>query len=244
MLTRSATTFVIFSGGGSTSEKVQSDEWALLADSGRSIHLPTLVRQLRLRPKAKLLKIFEEVILTMPSYERPKMLRYLNLIEERVTARGVVKRLEHIAELIRPGGFDSPEEMEEWGRSWAMVQEILRREKSDHGLTDDDPPAPELYEAGKHEQALLDLARESAEKSDDAMREISLRAAIQLGCEGAVELLIEDLSSRSAGLRVLAYGGIRAILADSPPEFDPQEKPEKSQADAVRVAAWARSRLR
>ena len=36
MLTRSATTFVIFSGGGSSSEKEQSDEWALLADSGRS----------------------------------------------------------------------------------------------------------------------------------------------------------------------------------------------------------------
>ena len=84
MLTRSATTFVIFSGGGSTSEKEQSDEWALLADSGRSVHLPTLVRQLRLRPKAKLLKIFEEVILTMPTYERPKMLRYLTLIEERI----------------------------------------------------------------------------------------------------------------------------------------------------------------
>lgn len=244
MLTRSATTFVIFSGGGSSSEKVQSDEWALLADSGRSIHLPTLVRQLRLRPKAKLLKIFEEVILTMPTYERPKMLRYLNLIEERVTARGVIKRLEHIAELIRPGGFDSPEEMEEWAQSWAMVQEILRREKSDHGQTDEDPPAPQLYEAGKHEQVLLDLARESAEKSDDAMREISLRAAIQLGCDGAVELLIEDLSSRSEALRVLAYGGIRAILADSPPEFDPQEKPQESKADAVRVAAWARARLR
>ncbi|OUU25428.1 MAG: hypothetical protein CBC13_02120 [Planctomycetia bacterium TMED53] len=244
MLTRSATTFVIFSGGGSSSEKIQSDEWALLADSGQSIHLPTLVRQLRLRPKAKLLKIFEEVILTMPSYERPKMLRYLNLIEERVTSRGVVKRLEHIAELIRPGGFESPEEMEEWAQSWAMVQEILRREKSNPDLTDADPPAPVLYEAGKHEQALLDLARKSGERSDETMREISLRAAIQLGCEPAVELLIEDLSSRSEPLRVLAYGGIRAILADSPPEFDPQEKPDKSNADAVRVAAWARARLR
>ena len=159
MLTRSATTFVIFSGGGSSSEKEQSDEWALLADSGRSVHLPTLVRQLRLRPKAKLLKIFEEVILTMPNYERPKMLRYLALIEERVTSRGVVKRLEQIAELIKPGGFDSPEEMEEWTQSWAMVQEILRREKSGSELSADDPPAPELYEAGKHEQALIDLAQ-------------------------------------------------------------------------------------
>lgn len=244
MLTRSATTFVIFSGGGSSSEKEQSDEWALLADSGRSVHLPTLVRQLRLRPKAKLLKIFEEVILTMPNYERPKMLRYLALIEERVTSRGVVKRLEQIAELIKPGGFDSQEEMEEWTQSWAMVQEILRREKSGSELSADDPPAPELYEAGKHEQALIDLAQKSAEKSDVTMREISLRAAIQLGCESAVELLIEDLSSRSESLRVLAYGGIRAILADSPPEFDPQEKPQQSEADAVRVAAWARARLR
>ncbi len=249
MLTRSATTFVIFSGGGSSSGKVQSDDWALLADSGRSIHLPTLIRQLRLRPKAKLLRIFEEIVQTMPGYDRPKMLRYLRLIEERVTSRGVSRRLDHIAGLIRPGGFASAEERDEWELSWRTVEEILEHEKNRGRLgaglaevdsgTGEDPP--QLYEPGKHEDFLIDLAKKS--QGDAVMREIALRAAIQLGCDAAVELLIEDLGAQDEHMRILAYGGIRAILADSPPEFDPLAKPEKSKADAIRVAAWARSRL-
>ncbi|OUW43996.1 hypothetical protein CBD41_06440 [bacterium TMED181] len=245
MLTRSATSFVIFSGGGSATESVQSEDWALLANSGRSIHLPTLVRQLRLRPKAKLLKIFEEVVLTMPAYERPKMLRYLSLIEERMTSRGALKRLEKIAELIRPGGFESAAERDEWGQAWLTVQEILRREKSKSSSdTEEGANPPVHYEDGQHEKYLINLARKAGEKDDETMREVAIRAAIQLGCDSVVELLIEDLSASSEHMRVLAYGGIRAILADSPPDYDPQAHPENSKADATRVAAWARSRLR
>ncbi|NCG12853.1 MAG: hypothetical protein GWP38_05850, partial [Planctomycetia bacterium] len=89
-----------------------------------------------------------------------------------------------------------------------------------------------------YEEEVVNIA--DASSGDDVMREISIRAAVQLGYKKVVEILIEDLSSKSEDLRILAYGGLRAIFADSPPDFDPSANPKTQKKALDRVAAWAR----
>ena len=241
MLTRSSRGFVIYSGGNVLADKDgDRDNWAILSDSGESIHLPTLVRQLRLRPKSRLLLMLEEAVISENRWDRPRFIPHISRVRERVVGRGIHKMLDQILEEIRPTGFEDSDELNAWYANWLRIQEIviqMTEENSHEGIVSESMPEAAVSSTN-FEDEVVNIA--DASSGDDVMREISIRAAVQLGYKKVVEILIEDLSSKSEDLRILAYGGLRAIFADSPPDFDPSANPKTQKKALDRVAAWAR----
>jgi hypothetical protein len=143
-------------------------------------------------------------------------------------------------EEIRPTGFEDSDELNAWYANWLRIQEIviqMTEENSHEGIVSESMPEVAVSPTS-YEEEVVNIA--DASSGDDVMREISIRAAVQLGYKKVVEILIEDLSSKSEDLRILAYGGLRAIFADSPPDFDPSANPKTQKKALDRVAAWAR----
>ncbi len=222
MLTRGPRDIVIYTGGDS-SDPESADEWVLIPRLGTYVHLPSLVRTLRLRPRPQMLKIFEEMVEALPRWKRPTVVPYLALVRERAISRGVRKIMERCEEHIRPTGFEDSAHMAEWYQTWRRAREI--------GIE-------QLPEAGDE---LIGIAKAAAD--DPVLRETAIRSALQLGLQQSALLMVEDLASPHRDLRLLGYQGIRSLFSDTPPEFDPDgdEKAREQQIDKVR--SWVNSRL-
>ena len=216
-LTRGPRDVVIFTGGDSSDQEAQ-EEWILVPRLGTSVHMPSLVRTLRLRPKPKMLKLLEEIVASLPTWKRPLMVPYLALVEERVNSRGVRKIIERCHEQIRPSGFSDPEEMTGWYKTWHRAREI-----------GDD----ELPEAGEE---LIGIAQAAA--GDPVLRETAIRAALKLGLQSSAQLLLEDLSSEFRELRVLGYQGLRSLYSDLPPEFEVDAEEEVRKKQIIAIQGW------
>jgi hypothetical protein len=222
LLTRGPRDVVIYTGGV-RSDQASSDEWILIPRLGTSVHLPSLVRTLRLRPHPKMLRMLEEMAQSLPSWKRPLMVPYLALIREKVNSRGVRKLLDRCEETIRPNGFADPEEMVGWYQTWSRAREIGE---------------DQLPEAGDE---LIGIAKAAA--GDPVLRETAIRAALQLGLQKSARLMVQDLESKHYDLRMLGYQGIRALFSDSPPDFDPELPVGSQQPRIDKIRSWVETRL-
>ncbi|MEC9475972.1 MAG: hypothetical protein VX764_02920 [Planctomycetota bacterium] len=222
LLTRGPRDVVIFTGGAEGSDD-ESDDWVVIPRTGESIHLPTLVRQLRLRPHPRMLGLLEEAVVALPTWKRPTVVPYLALVRERAVSRGVRKVIERCEEQVRPLGFEGPTEMEGWYRTWRRAREIGE---------------DKLPEAGDE---LIGIARAAA--GDPVLRETALRAALQLGLQKSARLMVEDLNSPHRDLRILAYQGIHSLFPDSPPPFDPDSKKDELEDQIRSISEWVQVRL-
>ena len=222
LLTRGPRDVVIYTGGVRAGQQ-SSDEWVLIPRLGTSVHLPSLVRTLRLRPHPQMLRMLEEMAQSLPSWRRPTMVPYLALVREKVNSRGVRKILDRCEESIRPNGFSDPEEMADWYRTWSRAREIGE---------------DQLPEAGDE---LIGIAEAAA--GDPVLRETAIRAALQLGLQKSARLMVEDLQSKHYDLRMLGYQGIRSLFSDSPPDFDPEESVGSQQPQIEKIRSWVESRL-
>ena len=222
LLTRGPRDVVIYTGGV-RSDQASSDEWVLIPRLGTSVHLPSLVRTLRLRPHPQMLRMLEEMAQSLPSWKRPLMVPYLALIREKVNSRGVRKLLDRCEETIRPNGFADPEEMVGWYQTWSRAREIGE---------------DQLPEAGDE---LIGIAKAAA--GDPVLRETAIRAALQLGLQKSARLMVQDLESKHYDLRMLGYQGIRALFSDSPPDFDPELPVGSQQPRIDKIRSWVETRL-
>ncbi len=222
LLTRGPRDVVIYTGGDSSDPESQ-DEWVLIPRLGTSVHLPSLVRTLRLRPRPQMLKIFEEMVESLPSWKRPTVVPYLALVRERAISRGVRKIMERCEEHIRPTGFEDPDHMASWYQTWRRAREI--------GID-------QLPEAGDE---LIGIAKAAA--GDPVLRETAIRSALQLGLTKSALLMVEDLASPHRDLRLLGYQGIRSLFADTPPEFDPDGEEKQREAQIDKISSWVNSRM-
>ncbi len=223
LLTRGPREVVIFTGGGDSSEDDDSDDWVVIPRTGDSIHLPSLVRTLRLRPHPKMLSLLEEAVAGLPTWKRPSVVPFLALIRERAISRGVRRVLERCEQHVRPLGFEGPDEMEGWYRTWRRARQIGEEN---------------LPEAADE---LIGIAHAAA--GDPVLRETALRAALQLGLQKSALLLVEDLDSPHRELRVLAYQGIRSLFPDAPPVFDPDLDAPELQNQIRSITSWVEKRL-
>lgn len=223
LLTRGPRDVVIFTGGGDSSAGDDSDDWVVIPRTGDAIHLPSLVRTLRLRPHPKMLSLLEEAVEGLPSWKRPTVVPYLALVRERAISRGVRKVLDRCEAHLRPLGFEDPDEMEGWYRIWRRAREIGE---------------DRLPEAADE---LIGIAHAAA--GDPVLRETALRAALQLGLQKSARLMVEDLDSPHRDLRVLAYTGIRSLFPDAPPLFDPDLEAPELQNQIQKITSWVEKRL-
>ncbi|MDE0959771.1 MAG: hypothetical protein OSB09_03235 [Planctomycetota bacterium] len=222
LLTRGPRDVVIYTGGIRAGQGL-GDDWVLIPRLGTSVHLPSLVRTLRLRPKPQMLRMLEEMVEALPSWRRPTMVPYLALVRERVNSRGVRKILERCEESIRPTGFADPDEMAGWYQIWRRARQIGE---------------DQLPEAGDE---LIGIAEAAA--GDPVLRETAIRAALQLGLQKSARLMVQDLASEHFDLRMLGYQGIRSLFSDSPPDFDPDESAGSQQPQIEKIRSWVESRL-
>jgi len=117
-------------------DKDNSDDrnWVYLPQYDREFHLPSMLRQVRLRPTQKLLKILEAALAAYP--EDQKGFLVANLVKTREEVKQKPLRDFFDNQLLQVTGqkYDAPEKYEVWCRRWIQIQKIGADAQDPDGL--------------------------------------------------------------------------------------------------------------
>ena len=131
--------------GGVVRDRELSDDrnWVYLAEYDREFHLPSVLRQLRLRPSQKLLKILESALKQYPEQERGFLV--MNLLHQREAQKqkGVRAFLDDQIESITGVKYKESALYETWYRRWVDIRKIGT------DATDPEGWLPKFYESTK-----------------------------------------------------------------------------------------------
>jgi hypothetical protein len=117
-------------------DKESSDDrnWVYLPQYDREFHLPSMLRQVRLRPTQKLLKILETALKVYPEDQKGFLVANLVRTREEVKQKPVRDFFDNQLLQITGQKYDSPEKYEVWCRRWMQVQKIGAEAQDPDGL--------------------------------------------------------------------------------------------------------------
>ena len=207
--------------GGTRSVRLRDPDWIFLPSLETSIHLPSLVRTLRLRPQVRFLALIEEACNVTHERERPRLLPYLLQVRARVQSRGARKVLDRCFERVRGRSWISEEEARGWYDRWSRAVEI--------GALDLTGAVEEL----------LALARDAVD--EPRVRHAAFSSALRLHSREFLPLLLEDLAHSDRELRIIAFQGLRSFFSESPPVFDPDLGGPERLVQANLIRRWVES---
>lgn len=209
--------------GGETAERLRDPDWIYLPSLETSIHLPSLVRTLRLRPQMRFLALLEEACSATKHLEKPRLLPYLLQVRQRVSSRGARKVIDRCFQEVRGDSWSSEDDARNWYDRWSRAVEI--------GTLGHIESVPEL----------LTLA--SGAIDEPRIRHAAFSSALKLHCREVMPLLLEDLTHKSRELRVISFQGLRSFFSGAPPEFDPDLSGNARLVQADLIRSWVNSQL-
>ena len=218
-----ASKMVVVTGGHEEEVEIRNRHWVYIPRLKATLHYPTLLRTLRLRPTPKLVEFLDELIVSYPERERPELLLPLVRVREQLPARALRTRLDKAIESIAHVELPTSEKAAEWSRQWETARHIAEHKD------------PERFDE-------LRSIYEGA-GSSVPLKGMAAHAFVATDAKECVPLLVADLGHDLAPVRAIAYSTLADFFVDELPEFDPEGLAEDraSQADAVREWVAKRS---
>ncbi|MFQ5655256.1 MAG: hypothetical protein ACE5GW_11070, partial [Planctomycetota bacterium] len=199
----------------------KSREWVYLPELDMMIHLPRLLRTIRMRPRAKLMGLLRDVCKHYDEEHRGELIPSLLEARGRVTGRGARKIVSDCLARIAGEELSSDDDYLAWHRTWRRVVEI-GEERIQSAL-------PELLSAYREHPGSLCLKRAAG------------RSLMRLGAKEAMPLLLADLRHKKAPHRALAYRTLTGMFIDPLPPFDPEGEPDLRSRQIAGIEDWVRS---
>ena len=217
LLTRNPQSRIVISGRSSNDDP-NDRSWVYVSELDTTIHYPSLMRSIRLRPSAKLVRFLKNIVESYPPEWKgeliPDMARVRDSIRNK-TVRGVI---EQYLVGITGSDYDEWESYLKWHRRWQRVREIGEKVSRKH--------IPDLITYYKNTNKSVTL------------KQTIMWALVRCRANDALPLFLDDLESSSATVRQSAYTSFRAFFADFPPPFSPTAKESLRATQVVRIRAW------
>ncbi len=211
---------IVLSGRKSTAEGQEARKWVYVRELDTSLHAPTLLRALRLRPSPRLLKLAERVVESYdPEYRGEIILDLLSVRDAFEKAQPkAVKAVDDLLALVTGVRYENPELYMKWAERWRRVREI--GESMNAARKDD----------------LLAYYR-STQKSLP-LKKLVVWAIGRCKVREAIPLFLEDLDNPDASVRRMAYDAFRGFFIDPPPPFDENAGDETRKRQIADIRAW------
>ncbi len=220
LLAMDRTTKIFYSGKRSNADGQQDRNWVYIRELNTSLNVGTLVRSIRLRPSAKLLKFLDRVVESYDADARGELVPDLLSIRDAI-AKHQTKAVKVIDEyLVKITGceYDNPELYMKWADRWARVREI-----------------GETMNAARKDD-LLNYYKTTTKSVP--LKKLVIWALVRCKVREAVPLLLEDLNNADPILRREAYNGFKQFFIDMPPQFDENANSETRTRQIAEIQAW------
>lgn len=219
LLTQRANRMVTTGPGAHSADTSDRDNWVYIQSMDREIHIPSVVRMIRLRPNPKVLQFVELIVDNYPPERNgflvPKLVQLLRSAENPNVKKYFLDNLRKIT----GAEYEDVEKYLVWHRRWAHVSE-----------------AGELVQ--KDQIPYLLKYYENTESSVPLRRKVIWALARCRAVEAAPRF-VEDLNHPDEAVRTAAYEALTVLpLGKAPPRFDPSESNARRDEQARAVAAW------
>ena len=222
LITKNPNSRIIVSGKSNPGESGARD-WVYIPDLNKTVHYPSLMRHIRMRPNVKLIRFLDNIVESYPLEFKGELIPDMAKVRDAIRSKSVRAVIDGHLEKITGYEYKEWESYLKWHRRWERVMAI--------GLS-------------KKKENVQDLLTYYAStKRSVSLKKAVMWALVQCQAQEGLPLFLADLDNEDAGIRQAAYGYIKAYFVDFPPTFSPQAADAKRKAQAEKVRAWCDAQL-
>ena len=209
---------IVMSGRRGSGATQEDRNWVYIRSIDTSLHAPTLMRAIRLRPNPKLIRFLEKVVESYPDTYRGELVPELVSVRDAVESKAAQKIIDEYLTIITGYKYDDPETYMKWTRRWKRVLEMGESLKPEY--------KGELLKYYKSTTKSIPLKR------------LVMWALVQCKVREAIPLFLEDLSHEEAAVRREAYSKFRDFFIEFPPPFSPTANETTRERQIAAIKAW------
>ena len=222
LITKNPNSRIIVSGKSNPGESGARD-WVYIPDLNKTVHYPSLMRHIRLRPNVKLIRFLDNIVESYPPEFKGELIPDMAKVRDAIRSRSVRAVIDGHLEKITGYEYKEWESYLKWHRRWERVMAIGLSKKKDN--------VKDL------------LTYYASTKRSVSLKKTVMWALVQCQAKEGLPLLLADLDNEEEGVRKAAYGYLKAYFVDFPPPFaaGADDAARKAQAEKVRV--WCNAQL-
>ena len=217
LITKNPNSRIIVSGKSIPGESGARD-WVFLPDLNTTVHYPSLMRHIRMRPNVKLIKFLENIVDGYPPEFRGELIPDMAKVRDAIRSRSVRSVIEGHLEKITGSDYKEWKDYLKWHRRWERVM-MIGQEKKKENINDL-------------------LTYYASTKKSVSLKKAIMWALVQCRSQDALGLFLEDLDSVHEEIRQAAYGYIKAYFVDFPPPFTAAAAEDIRKAQAEKIRTW------
>tara|TARA_B000000460_G_scaffold70069_1_gene48371 strand:+ start:2226 stop:4169 length:1944 start_codon:yes stop_codon:yes gene_type:complete len=217
LITKNPNSRIIVSGRSNPGESGARD-WVFLPSLNTTVHYPSLMRHIRMRPNVKLIKFLENIVDGYPPEFRGELIPDMAKVRDAIRSKSVRSVIDGHLEKITGYDYKEWESYVKWHRRWERVMMIGMKKKKEN--------VNDL------------LTYYASTKKSVTLKKAVMWALVQCQSQEALTLFLEDLDSTHEAIRQAAYGYIKAYFVDFPPPFSAAADEGIRKAQAEKVRAW------
>ncbi|MEE3182276.1 MAG: hypothetical protein VX288_10265 [Planctomycetota bacterium] len=222
LITKNPNSRIIVSGKSNPGESGARD-WVFIPALDKTIHYPTLMRHIRMRPNVKLIKFLENIVENYPQEFRGELIPDMASVRDSIRSKSVRTVIDAHLEQITGYEYKDWKDYLKWHRRWERVMEI--------GV------------AKKKENVQDLLTYYASTKKSVTLRKAVMWALVQCQSREALPLLLADLDNAHETVRRSAYGFIKAYFINFPPSFNAAAAEATRKTQAEKVRAWCSAEM-
>jgi hypothetical protein len=218
LLTMNPASRIMISGRTSSGEDPNDRSWVYVPLLDTSVHYPSLLRAIRLRPSAELLKFLENIIENYPDERKGELIPELAAVRKELPNKAAQKYIDEYLTDITGSKYKEYDSYMKWYRRWLSVVEIGTKQKKER--------IPDLLKYYQNTNQSVPL------------KKTIMWALQQLKVREAIPLFLDDLNNPEPVVRLAAYNTFKGYFIDYPPAFSPEASPAERQAQVAAIRAW------
>jgi hypothetical protein len=217
LLTQNPVSRIVVSGKRSADDPTDRS-WVYVPDLDTTIHYPSLLRSIRLRPSPKLLRFLENIVDNYLDERKGELVPELAFVRDSIPNRTAQKIIDDYLVKITGYRYKDPQDYRKWYARW---ERIIR-----------------IGETKKQERKDDLLKYYASTNKSIPLRKTIMWALGQLGASEAIPLLLDDLNHPEATVRLSAYNYFKAYFLDFPPPFDPSAGESTREGQVAAIREW------
>ena len=198
-------------------------DWVYLADLDTRVHYPSVLRNLKLRPSARLTKFVRVIVESYPPETVGELVPPLLDARDELPHRRLRKTFDKY--LTQITGLKSNERgaLTAWHERWKEALEIGR---------------------AKDRSRRAELLSAYREETTAPLKKVLIWALEQIRAEEALPLYLDDMAHDNVEIRAAAYSAFRGYFVDAAPRFEAGSPESTRKVQLIAVRKWLGSRAK
>ncbi len=217
LLTKNPMQRIVLSGKGGADDP-NDRNWVYVPKIDRTLHFPSLMRHIRMRPHVTLIAFLDDIVKSYPEEWRGELIPEMVRVRDGLKSKSALKRIDKYLEMITGSEYEDSADYSKWHRRWERVMKIGSEKRKQN--------VPDLLSYYK-----------STSKSA-SLKQTIMWALVQCNSRDALPLFMADLSNSDAAIRASAYSSLKAFYIDLPPPFSPKGSSSSREKQIDVIRSW------